>query len=99
MTGADMTWLGLNGKTVVVTGGSGGIGRACLQAFNDAGARVVSLDYAQADARMAAKAIDPSGDRALGLGCDVSSEASVNAAAAKVAQTWGGADILVNNAG
>ncbi|MYM56411.1 SDR family NAD(P)-dependent oxidoreductase [Thalassovita mangrovi] len=94
-----MDWLGLKDKVVVVTGGSGGIGRACLAAFHGAGARVVSLDYAAKNAEAAAAAIDPGGARAMGLGCDVSSESSVALAAQAVADTWGGADILVNNAG
>ncbi|MGB0748730.1 MAG: SDR family NAD(P)-dependent oxidoreductase [Magnetospiraceae bacterium] len=94
-----MDWLGLQDKTVVVTGGSGGIGRACLTAFHQAGARVVCLDYAEATAIAAAKDIDPSGARALGLGCDVSQPDSVAEAAVAVARQWGGADILINNAG
>ena len=94
-----MDWLGLAGKVVVVTGGSGGIGRACLAAFYEAGARVVSLDYAEPDAKRAAAQIDASGTRAMGLGCDVSHATSVQAAALIVAEQWGGADVLVNNAG
>lgn len=95
----DKTWLGLAGKTVVVTGGSGGIGRSCLAAFHAAGARVVSLDYAEADAEFAAKELDPTAQSALGLGCDVSDKLSVQEAADTVANTWGAVDILVNNAG
>ena len=94
-----MDWLGLSEKLVVVTGAAGGIGRACLAAFHEAGARVVSLDYTASDARQAAAEIDPNGERALGLGCDVSDMASLQAAADTVVAKWGRADILVNNAG
>lgn len=95
---AAMDWLGLDGKCVVVTGGSGGIGRATLAAFQAAGATVVALDYDTAAAESAAADIDPSGERAYGIGCDISSEGAVMAAAEIVAAK-GGADILVNNAG
>lgn len=94
-----MDWLGLSEKLVVVTGAAGGIGRACLAAFYGAGARVVSLDYDVTDAQQAAFETDPSGERALGLGCDVSDADSIQAAADAVAAKWGHADILVNNAG
>lgn len=94
-----MSWLGLEGKCVVVTGGSGGIGRACLDAFHAQGARVVALDYAAADAEETASAIDPTGETALGFGCDISDPEAIAKSAAHVADTFGGADIVVNNAG
>lgn len=95
-----MSWLGLEGKCVVVTGGSGGIGRACLAAFHGEGARVVSLDYSEADAKSAADALDPSGETALGLRCDITDPDMVANVAAEVAARFaGGADIVVNNAG
>ncbi len=93
-----MDWLGHAGKCVVVTGGSGGIGRATLEAFHGAGATVVALDYDGDAAKKAAAEIDPTGERAFGLRCDISSEEAVLAAAKTVAAK-GGADILVNNAG
>lgn len=95
--GAD--WLGLVGKTVVVTGGSGGIGRALLRGFADAGAYVVALDRDGSAALAAAEVVDPSGEKAIGLACDVSAEASVSKAAQVVADWRGGADVLINNAG
>lgn len=94
-----MNWLNLEDKVIVVTGGSGGIGRAVLQSFYAAGSRVVALDYAQADAESAAADTDPTGRRALGLQCDVSSKDSIQSAAQKVERLWGPADVLVNNAG
>ena len=73
-------WLGLEGSTAVITGGSGGIGRALLQGFLAAGARVVTLDRDGAAARDTAAEADPDGQRAFGLGCDVGDAASVAAA-------------------
>ena len=39
-----MSWLALEGKTAVVTGGASGIGKAVVQAFLDNGANVVVCD-------------------------------------------------------
>lgn len=94
-----MSWLGLNGKCVVVTGGSGGIGRACLAAFHAEGARVVALDHAADSAQAVAAALDPSGHTARGIGCDIGDPEAVAAAARIVQDQFGGADVVVNNAG
>lgn len=94
-----MGWLELENKVAVITGGSGGIGQACMAAFHAAGARVVALDYTAQAAQQAAQAIDCSGETALGLGCDVSDPAALQQAAAEVVARFGGADVLVNNAG
>lgn len=88
-----MQWIDFTGKTVVVTGASGGIGRAMLKTFAALGARTVALDYRAEDAEAAAH--ETGGH---GFGCDVSDKGSVAAAAAQVS-ALGGADILVNNAG
>ncbi len=94
-----MSWLGLEEKCVVVTGGSGGIGQACLSAFYEAGAKVVSLDRNADDAMRVAREIDPTGERAMGLGCDIGDVEAVAKAASEVQAAFGGADVLVNNAG
>ncbi|WP_226550193.1 SDR family NAD(P)-dependent oxidoreductase [Celeribacter naphthalenivorans] len=88
-----MGWIDFTGKIAVVTGGSGGIGRAMLATFKELGATVVALDYRAEDAEAAAHAVD-----GYGFGCDVSDPASVAKAAAQIAKL-GGADVLVNNAG
>ncbi len=92
-------WLGLAGKKAVVTGASGGIGRAIALSFVQAGAEVALLDFnAEGIAQLAAQ-INASGGRAAAYQTDTSSQASIAAAAAGVARDLGGADILVNNAG
>lgn len=92
-----MDWLGLEGKVAVVTGGAGGIGRACLDSFLAAGCAAVSLDLH--DAAGDELRAHFGADRVLALRCDVTSKASLAAAGAAVAERFGGADILVNNAG
>ena len=80
------------GQVVVVTGGAGTIGRACVAAFARAGAAVAALDL---DGARAA-AVDGA---ALGLPCDATDAESVRAAFDTVCATFGGVDIAVSNAG
>ena len=90
------TWLGLDGKVCVVTGGAGGLGRAIGAALVAQGARVALLDR---DAAGVADAAGTIGGGAVGVGCDVSVPASIAAAAVVVRTGLGEADVLVNNAG
>ncbi|GGG29586.1 oxidoreductase [Caldovatus sediminis] len=93
-------WLRLQGLACVVTGGAGGIGRAIGAGFAAAGARVALLDRDGAGAEEAAAALRGAGGaEAIGLACDTTDPAAVEAAAAEVAKRLGGADVLVNNAG
>ncbi|SOY68392.1 2-hydroxycyclohexanecarboxyl-CoA dehydrogenase [Cupriavidus taiwanensis] len=90
---------GLEGKTVIVTGGGGGIGGATCLRFARAGAAVGVLDLnPEAGARVAAQIRD-AGGRALSVRCDITDRASVDAAVAAVEQELGPIDVLVNNAG
>jgi NAD(P)-dependent dehydrogenase (short-subunit alcohol dehydrogenase family) len=81
---------GLEGKRVVVTGGTSGIGEATSRRFLDEGARVVAVslgDEQQVPGVAAA------------LECDVADEAQVAEAFAQVDELLGGLDVLVANAG
>ncbi len=86
----------LAGQIAVVTGGAGAIGAATARLFKENGAEIALLDIDAAAAADMAKRI---GGDALGLGCDVTDGASVDAAFARVIETFGGIDILVSNAG
>jgi glucose 1-dehydrogenase len=92
-------WLGLGGKTAVVTGAAGGIGRAIAANLAAAGAAVALLDREAAAAEGLAAELAAKGARTLAIGCDTTDESSVGAAAEAVAARLGPADILVNNAG
>lgn len=91
-------WLGLRGHVAVVTGASGGLGRAIAAGFARAEARVALLDRDPAGCEDAAAAVRDGGGQALGVPCDVSRPESVEQAARRVRDELGPADVLVNNA-
>jgi rhamnose utilization protein RhaD (predicted bifunctional aldolase and dehydrogenase)/NAD(P)-dependent dehydrogenase (short-subunit alcohol dehydrogenase family) len=84
----------LQRQIVAVTGGGGTIGAAVAAAFRHQGAEVALLDLKADAATAAAKELG-----GLGLGCDVTDRASVDAAFAAIARAFGGVDIVVSNAG
>ena len=91
-----------DGRVAVVTGAARGIGFGTAQRFAEEGARVAVLDLDEAAAKKAAAAL-PGADHPktshVGIGCDVTDAASVEAAVERVVAELGGIHILVNNAG
>ncbi|HAC91116.1 MAG TPA: short-chain dehydrogenase [Planctomycetaceae bacterium] len=79
------------GRVVVVSGGSQGIGAAICQAFLDSGGYVACLDV-----REPAESIQS--NRYHWLPCDTSSEQQCASAISQVVHRWAGVDVLVNNA-
>ena len=94
-----MDWLGLDGKTVIVTGGAAGIGRACCEAFAEVGASVVVGDVSEAGAQALVEELAARGGRHLFCRLDVADRNSVDAMVAAALDAFGGIDVLVNNAG
>jgi len=88
--------INMEGKTVLITGASRGIGAAAAQAFADAGANVALVARGTDAIAEHAGRIGP---KALAIPCDVSRHAEVEAAIAATARTFGGLDVLINNAG
>ena len=86
-------------KTVFITGGASGIGRATALAFAAEGARVAVTDVSAEAAEEVAGVIRASGGEAIAIGCDVSRTDNVRAALAETVKTFGGLDIAFNNAG
>jgi len=89
----------LQDKVAIVTGAASGIGKEIARIFAHEGATVAIADLDHKAADDAARTIDPSGRRAMGVAMDVADEQQVDAATAKVVQAFGGLDILVSNAG
>ena len=87
------------GKTVLVTGAGGGLGRAIALRFAAAGARIVALDKDAAGLKDLHAELERRGAPSLVLPCDVTdAEACARAVAAGV-ECFGALDVLVNNAG
>ncbi len=88
-----------SGKTVLVTGGSRGIGRACVLAFAKSGAQV-AINYNRSEEE-ALKVLENSRtfSNSQLFKADTSNMAQVNAMVAGVVKYFGKIDILVNNAG
>jgi len=81
------------GEVVLITGAASGIGKACVESFLARGAAVVGLD-------ITANIADVSNKSAyLGLVCDVTDSAALEAALEGAVQQFGGLDMLVLNAG
>ena len=80
------------GKVALVTGASGGIGRATAERLAAEGASVVLVDLAEC-------ALPEAGGPHLALRCDVADETAVQACVAQVLDRFGQIDVLCNNAG
>lgn len=89
----------LQGKTVLVTGASQGLGRVIAETLARAGCRVVvNCAHGRDNAEKVASAIRQSGGDAVVYAADVSDEKTVETMFAELGRTHGGVDILINNA-
>ncbi len=86
----------MQGKIVVITGASRGIGAAAAREFARVGASVVLLARSEAEITALAAEIGP---QAMARRCDVADAADVQAALAAVVARFGRLDVMINNAG
>jgi len=89
----------LENKTVFITGGLSGIGKACAIAAAKEGANIVVSDIKSATMEEAMEEIKKENSKALFVDCDVSIFAQVEAAIKKTVSTFGRLDVALNNAG
>jgi NAD(P)-dependent dehydrogenase (short-subunit alcohol dehydrogenase family) len=88
----------MSDKVAIVTGGGGGIGRACSIAFAEAGARVVVADINGPGGMQTVSTIHEAGGEAAAVEVDVADPAAVERLVARTAAEYGRIDALVNNA-
>jgi NAD(P)-dependent dehydrogenase (short-subunit alcohol dehydrogenase family) len=89
----------LDGKSALITGGGGGIGRATALAFAREGARVAVADVAAEAARETVALVNAAGGQAISLAGEVARDAEVRAMIEAVVSTYGRLDCAFNNAG
>jgi NAD(P)-dependent dehydrogenase (short-subunit alcohol dehydrogenase family) len=87
--------MGLNDKTVLVTGATSGIGRAAAERFAAAGAEVIVTGRDRERGEEVVQAIEEAGGRARFIAADLRAPGG----ARKLAEAAGPVDVLVNNAG
>jgi len=87
-------------RSVIVTGGSKGIGAGCVRVFCSEGARVANLDIdTEAGQALAAELNQAGPGRVMTIGCDVRDHQQLQAAIDRAAEEFGRLDCIINNAG
>ena len=89
--------LGLQGRSVLITGAASGIGLACVKAFAAEGARVLAVDVSAAALHEAVAAIGS--DNVKAHVADVTDAAQMQAAVARAVAEFGRLDVMFPNAG
>jgi NAD(P)-dependent dehydrogenase (short-subunit alcohol dehydrogenase family) len=89
----------LDGKSALITGGGGGIGRAAALVFAREGARVAVADIAVDAARETVAQVNAAGGQAISLSGEVTQDADVRSMIDSVVGTYGRLDCAFNNAG
>jgi NAD(P)-dependent dehydrogenase (short-subunit alcohol dehydrogenase family) len=91
--------LGLQGKVVLITGGSKGIGLACARAFCAEGAQVAIASRSRENLDRARDELSKEGISVFAVAADLTDAAAAQAMAAATEKALGPIDVLVNSAG
>jgi 7-alpha-hydroxysteroid dehydrogenase len=99
MNKIDLSRFSLEGRTAIITGGSGGIGSACALAFAKAGANVVIASLPPDSIPPVIQELETQGVKSLGLAVDVSNAEQAKSMVDQTLAQFGRVDVLVNVAG
>ena len=86
------------GKTVLVTGGGTGLGKAIAQEFARCGARIAIMSRKPEHLEAGKEAIESLGGAVLVTACDIRDPESIAAAFDEISKTFALPDVLINNA-
>ena len=95
----QLTEFDLNGKTVLITGGSRGLGLVMAREFAREGARLVLCARDETELQRARTDVESLGVEVMTVPCDVTNNQSVTEMIEHIEAHFGGVDVLVNNAG
>lgn len=90
---------GIEGKSIIVTGGAQGIGEGFVRRLAEEGARIVVADMNGAKAESVASDLKGDGHEAISVEVDVAERSQVKTMIAETVKAFGGVDVLFNNAG
>ncbi|HLI07633.1 MAG TPA: SDR family oxidoreductase [Ktedonobacteraceae bacterium] len=93
------TLFDIQGRTAVVTGGSGELGKGMVRGLARAGVRVAIVGLRRETTERAAEVVRAEGGEAMGIACDVEDRAALERALEQVTGAFGAVDMLVNAAG
>ena len=94
------SWLNLEGKRALITGGAQGLGFAMAESLAAVGVRILIADIDEDHGKKAVEALPPPAEgRHAFTRCDVTQKDDAESAVACAIDQWGGLDILLNNAG
>jgi 3-oxoacyl-[acyl-carrier protein] reductase len=89
----------IKNKTIVITGGGRGLGRAMAVEFARKGGQIALVDLDEVALAQTQKAVEELGSVARTYVCDVANEAAVIAVMGRISEDFVGLDVLINNAG
>ena len=89
----------LNSKTILMTGGSPGLGLVMARQLIEAGARLAICARDTSELERARTELEQQGGEVLALPCDVTDQTQVEQMVQQVGDGFGAIDILINNAG
>ncbi len=89
----------LSDKTVAITGGAKGLGKAITEAFAESGARLIIIGRSLESLKKESKELSTKGVQSLPMQIDITDPASVKRGVDKIRSYYDKIDILVNNAG